>query len=100
MEQLIPLVIQLIGGAAGGNVVGTLLKNANLSAILRTILGVVGGVGGGQLAALLPMLQGLLSDQAGTGGQILGNAGTSAIGGALLTFIVGLIKQSMDKSKG
>ncbi len=99
MEQLIPLVIQLIGGAAGGNVVGALLKNANLSAILRTILGVVGGVGGGQLAALLPMLQGLLGDQAGTGGQILGNAGTSAIGGALLTGIVGLIKQSMDKSK-
>jgi len=98
MAQLLPLVIQLIGGAAGGNVVGALLKNANLSAILRTVLGVVGGVGGGQLAALLPALQGLLGDQAAAGGQILGNAGTSAIGGALLTFIVGLIKQSMNKA--
>jgi hypothetical protein len=99
MEQLIPLVIQLIGGAAGGNIVGALLKNANLSAILRTIVGVIGGVGGGQLASLLPMLEGLLGNQAGMGGQIAGNAGASAIGGALLTFIVGLIKQSMDKSK-
>jgi hypothetical protein len=99
VEQLIPLVIQLIGGAAGGNIVGALLKNANLSAILRTILGIVGGVGGGQLAGLLPMLQDLLGAQAGTGGQIVGNAGASAAGGALLTLIVGLIKQSMDKSK-
>jgi hypothetical protein len=99
MEQLIPLVVQLIGGAAGGNVVGALLKNANLSAIVRTVLGVLGGVGGGQLAALIPTLQGLLGDQAGAGGQILGNAGASAIGGALLTGIVGLIKQSMNQSK-
>lgn len=98
MAQLIPLIIQLIGGAAGGNIVGALLKNANLSALLRTILGVVGGVGGGQLASVLGILQGLLGDQAGTGGEILGNAGTSAVGGALLTFIVGLIKQSMAKS--
>jgi hypothetical protein len=97
MEQLIPLIVQLIGGAAGGNVVGALLKNANLSAILRTILGAVGGVGGGQLAALLPMLQGLLGDQGA--GAIAGHAGTSAVGGALLTFIVGLIKQSMNKSQ-
>ena len=99
MEQLIHLVIQLIGGAAGGNVVGALLKNANLSSILRTVLGVVGGVGGGQLAALLPMMQGLMGDQAGTGGQILGNVGASAIGGALLTYIVGLVKQSMGSSR-
>jgi hypothetical protein len=45
------------------------------------------------------MLQALLGDQAGTGGQIVGNAGAGAVGGALLTFIVGLIKQSMAKSK-
>jgi hypothetical protein len=99
MEQLIPLIVQLLGGAAGGNLVGALFKKANLSAILRTVVGVIGGVGGGQLAGLLPLLQQLLGDQAGTGGQIAGNADASAVGGALLTFIVGLIKQSMDKSK-
>jgi hypothetical protein len=97
MDQLIPLIVQLIGGAAGGNVVGALLKNANLSAILRTVLGVVGGVGGGQLAQLIPVLQSMLDAHAGTGGQIAGNAGAAAVGGALLTTIVGLIKQSMNK---
>ena len=34
MEQLIPLIVQLIGGAAGGNVVGALLKNANFDVII------------------------------------------------------------------
>lgn len=97
MGSLVTLIIQLLGGAAGGNVVGALLKNADLSAILRTVLGVVGGVGGGQLAALIPVLQSLLGDAAGTGGQIVGNAGASAVGGALLTAIVGFIKQSMNK---
>jgi hypothetical protein len=97
MEQLIPLIVQLLGGAAGGNVVGALLKNANLTAILRTVLGVVGGVAGGQLAALIPALQEILGSHASTGGQIAGNAGAAAVGGGLLTFIIGLIKQSMNK---
>jgi hypothetical protein len=99
MEQLLPLVIQLIGGALGGNAAGALLKNANLTVILRTILGVVGGVAGGQLASVIGVLQTLLGEQAGTGGMVAGNAGTSAIGGAVLTLIVGLIKQSMNKSQ-
>lgn len=99
MEQLLPLLVQLIGGAAGGNVVGALLKNANLTAILRTVLGIIGGVAGGQLASMLGLLQSMLGPQAGTGEIVAGNAGTSAIGGALLTLIVGLIKQSMNKSQ-
>ncbi|MCI0332923.1 MAG: hypothetical protein L0228_06835 [Planctomycetes bacterium] len=99
MEQLIPLVMQLIGGAAGGNAVGAMLKNANLSPLLRTILGVVGGVGGGQLASMLGMLQSMLGEQAGTGSALVGNAGIGVVAGALLTFIGGLIKQSMEKSK-
>jgi hypothetical protein len=97
MEQLIPLLVQVLGGAAGGNIIGALLKNANLSAILRTVLGIVGGVGGGQLASLLGILQSVIG-QAGTGGEIAGHAGTSAIGGALLTAIVGLIKGSANRS--
>jgi hypothetical protein len=99
MDQLIPLIVQLIGGAVGGNAVGGLLKNAKLKATLCTILGVVGGVCGGQIAQYSGLLQSILGDQAGTGGMVLGNAGASAIGGAVLTLIVGLIKQAMSKSK-
>lgn len=99
MDQLVPLIIQLIGGAAGGNVAGALLKNANMTALLRTILGVVGGVGGTQLADMMGLLQNVLGDAAGTGGMVAGNAGMSAIGGAILTLIVGMIKQSMAGHK-
>jgi len=95
MEQLLPLIIQLLGGAAGGNLVGTLLKNVNLTALVRTIVGIIGGIGGGQLASLTGLLESILGDAAGTGGMVAGNAGASAAGGALLTLIVGLIKQAM-----
>jgi hypothetical protein len=40
-----------------------------------------------------------LGEAAGTGGQIAGNAGAGAVGGALLTVVGGHIKQAMDKSK-
>ncbi len=99
MEQLIPILMQLIGGAVGGNAVGAGLKNANLSALIRTILGIVGGVGGGQLASVLGILQTILGEQAGTGVEAVGNAGVGAVAGGLLTLIVGLIKQSTNKTQ-
>lgn len=92
MTALLPILIQLISGAAGGNVVGALLKKLPLSKILATVLGAVGGAGSGQLVALLPMLQGLLG---GDGGGILADAGAGAGGGAILTLIVGFIKKAM-----
>lgn len=98
MGQLLPLIIQLIGGAAGGNVVGALLKNMNLSKVVATIAGIVGGIGGGQLAGMTGLLEKVLGATAGSGAEIAGNGGAAAIGGALLTAIVGFIKKAMDKS--
>ncbi len=92
MSALIPILIQLIGGGAGGNIVGALLKNLPVSKILATILGAVGGVGGAQLAGVLGVLQTILGDG---GGGLGGQAGAAAGGGALLTLIVGLIKKAM-----
>ena len=96
MEQLIPLIVQLIGGAAGGNVVGALLKNANLSTILRTILGALAAsaaaIGGADPGAAKHPRRSCRH-----GWPIVGNAGAAAVGGGLLTIIVGLIKQSMNK---
>ncbi|MGL4513775.1 MAG: hypothetical protein ACRCT8_11850 [Lacipirellulaceae bacterium] len=91
--SLIPILIQLVSGAAGGNIVGALLKNLPVSKILATVLGAVGGAGGAQLAQFLPMLQALL----GGDNANLGSAGVGAGGGAILTLIVGLIKKAMAK---
>ncbi len=96
MAALIPILIQLVSGAAGGNVIGALLKNLPVSKILATILGAVGGAGGAQLAAFLPMLEGLL----GGGGNMAADAGVGAGGGAILTLVVGLIKKAMAGGGG
>lgn len=92
---LIPILIQLVSGAAGGNVVGALLKNLPIGKILATVLGGVGGAGFGQLSAYIPAIAELL----GLGGgdpNLAGAAGAGAGGGAILTLIVGLIKKAMS----
>ncbi len=93
MEQLLPILIQLIGGGAGGNIAGTILKNLPLTKIVQTVVGLIGGVAGGQLAGLIPALESVIGG--GGAGGILGNAGSAGIGGAILTIIVGFIKKSM-----
>ncbi len=95
MEALIPLVIQLLGGAVGGNAVGGLLKNLDLSKVIATVTGLVGGVAGGQLAEVLDLVTKFFGEGAG---GMAGNGLASAGGGALLTLIVGLIKKSLAKS--
>ena len=40
---MIPLIIQLISGAVGGNIAGAILKNLNLGPIGNSIAGIVGG---------------------------------------------------------
>jgi hypothetical protein len=47
------------------------------------------------MESILPIIIQLIS-----AGAMAGTAGAGAIGGGLLTLIVGLIKQAMDKSRG
>lgn len=96
METILPYILQAIGGAGGGNAIGAILKNLNLSAILRTITGLIGGVAGGKLAALIPALTSMLE---GNGAEAMaGNAGAGLAGGAILTAIVGIIKKAMGST--
>ena len=98
MEVLIPILIQVVVGAISGNGVAAALKNVNLSKVLATITGIIGGVGGGQLAGLSGILEklGPLLNSA-EGGNILGEVASSGVGGAFLTAIVAMIKQTMAK---
>jgi hypothetical protein len=75
------LLIQLISGAAGGNLAGLASKAGSLGPLLNTILGAVGGVGGGQLAG------------SALGGGTATQAGLSAVVGALLPLIIGMLKK-------
>jgi uncharacterized membrane protein YeaQ/YmgE (transglycosylase-associated protein family) len=83
-------IVSLIAGSAGGNIVGTLLKNRNLGPMLNTVLGLVGGGLGGKV---LPMLVPAIASLVGGGDNLAGTGGLSAIVGALLPLIVSFLKK-------
>ena len=86
--QIINWVISLIGGGAGGNIAGAILKDKSLGPVLNSVLGALGGAAGGQLLpVLIPAVLQLLEKSG-----YLGNAGLSTAVGALLPLIIGLLK--------
>lgn len=95
METWLPIIVQLISGAVGGNAAGAALKNQSLGTIGNTIAGIVGGGLGGQLLSLLiPALTGGASMDAGA---IVSNVAGGGVGGAVVMIVVGLIKKALGK---
>jgi len=94
--DIVGLIIQLICGAAGGNIAGALLNKYNLGTLGNSIVGILGGGLGGQLLGML----GAGGAAAGGGldiGSIVSNVAGGGVGGAVLIIIVGLIRQMMNK---
>ena len=92
--MIINLIIQIIAGAIGGNAAGAAAKDFSLGTTGNTIIGAIGGLGGGQiLPFLLPMLANAASnvDIAALASQAVGGG----VAGAILTAIIGLIKNKM-----
>jgi uncharacterized membrane protein YeaQ/YmgE (transglycosylase-associated protein family) len=90
------LIIQLVGGAIGGNGAGAALKNLSLGTTGNSIVGIIGGVVAGQL---LPML-GLGGGEAAASldiASILTNLVGGGVGGGVLLAIVGAVKKAMAK---
>lgn len=94
MGNLVPLIIQLISGAVGGNVAGALMKNFSLGPVWNSVVGIVGGGLGGQLL-------GMLGIATSTGGMdmasVVGSIAGGGVGGGVLLAIVGVIKKAMAK---
>ena len=96
---VINLIVQLIAGALGGNAAGATMKNFDLGTLGNTIAGALGGAGGGTLlTALLPMLQGAAAGNVDIG-ALAGQAVGGGVAGAVVTAIVGLIKNQMAGAK-
>lgn len=94
MESLLPIILQLVAGAVGGNVGGAAMKDSSLGGLGNTIAGAVGGVGAGSiLGALIPAI----ANVAG-GGLNIGNIAASGVGGIVIQIIAGLIKAQMNKT--
>ena len=103
MEVIVPILVQLIAGGAGGNVIGQIVKSLNLGPTGNSIVGAIGGLAGTWLAGMIPGLDGLVSTAAGAAGgldlgALAGQGATGLVGGGILTAIAGLIKSSMAKA--
>ncbi|MHA6194793.1 hypothetical protein ACX3YG_10525 [Pseudomonas wadenswilerensis] len=96
--DFISLAIQIISGAVGGNAAGSMSKQG-MGPVLNSVLGGVGGVVLGQVLAALTGDQSLA--QAGTDGSldlpaILSSVIGGGAGGAVLTWVIGFIKNKMQ----
>jgi len=90
------LIISLLSGAVGGNLVGGLLKKLSLGTLWNSVVGILGGGLGAQLLSAL----GVLTSAQGGGmdiGSIIGNVASSGVGGGVLLAIVGWVKSMMGK---
>lgn len=106
MEVIVPILVQLITGGAGGNVIGQIVKSLNLGPAGNSIVGAIGGIIGTWLAGRVPGLDSLVGAAASAPGVVGGFdlgalAGQGAVGlvsGGVLTAVVGLIKSAMAKA--
>jgi uncharacterized membrane protein YeaQ/YmgE (transglycosylase-associated protein family) len=94
--DIVSTLISLASGGIGGNVAGSLSKENSLGALGNTVAGLVGGAAGGYILQAVGFLNAMgLGDL--SVGSILGNVGASGAGGVVLTALVGMIKNAMNK---
>lgn len=94
MEEYLPLIIQLVSGAIGGNVAGKLLPKLNLGTLGNSIAGILGGGLGGSLLGML----GLATDGGMDVSGIISSLAGGGVGGGVIMAVVGVIKNAMAKS--
>jgi uncharacterized membrane protein YeaQ/YmgE (transglycosylase-associated protein family) len=94
MESLLPIIINLVSGAVGGNVAGSVLKEQSLGTVGNSIAGILGGGIGGQI---LSMVLGAGSAKTGLDlGSIISSVASGGVGGVLGLFIIGFIKSKLS----
>ena len=97
MATILPFVVQALGGAIGGNILGALTRGGG-GMMGRTLIGAIGGLAagyaGGNVEAvgnITSMWSGLVE---GENGVHLSNLITGAAGGGILGLIGGLLIRS------
>lgn len=106
MEALVPILVQLVAGGAGGNVIAQIVKSLNLGPVGNTIVGAIGGFAGTWLATKVPGLDALVGAAAGSAGTaggmdmgaLAGQGVTGLVSGGILTAIAGMIKSATAKA--
>jgi hypothetical protein len=95
----LPYIVQAVGGAIGGNILGALTRGGG-GIVGRTVIGAIGGVAAGWAGGNVEALSGATSMWSnlidGENGVHLSNLITGAIGGSILGLIGGLLIRSRD----
>lgn len=89
---MMELIIQLIGGAIGGNAAGAAMKERSLGTLGNSLAGIVGGGLGGQI------LNAVLGMGGGGGldiGSIISSLAGGGVGGGIVMLVVGVLKNMM-----
>jgi uncharacterized membrane protein YeaQ/YmgE (transglycosylase-associated protein family) len=105
MEGVIGYIIELVAGAIGGNVAGAAAKKYSLGTAGNSIAGAIGGVVLGQILAALGIGEpGMVAAEGAApaaGGMDVGALIAQLVGGgaggAILTLIVGVIKNMTSR---
>jgi len=93
--EFLPLIIQLVSGAAGGNLAGNLMKGSSLGTLGNSIAGIAGGGIGGTLLGMLGMSGG--DPAAGLDiANILSSVAGGGVGGGVVMAVIGMIRKAMS----
>ena len=91
------LIINLISGAVGGNLAGSLMKGSSLGTLWNSVVGIAGGGLGGYL---LDMVMPGMGDAAASSGMdigsILSSVAGGGVGGGVGLAVIGMIKKMMS----
>ena len=99
--KIIGIIVQLVSGAVGGNIVGAVASKLNLGPVGNSIAGIIGGGLGGQILGMV-LGGGAAAATAPAGGldatSIISSIAGGGVGGAVVMAIVGFIKSKMGAS--
>ena len=97
LASILPYLVQALGGAVGGNILGALTRGGG-GLVGRTLIGALGGVGLGFASGNVEAVGNLTSVWSqlidGENGAHLANLITGAAGGGVLGLISGLLIRS------
>lgn len=99
MESFIPVIVQLVSGAVGGNVAGAAMKNFSLGTIGNSVVGILGGGIGGQILRMFGIETGVGAELDAVGGMdieaLLGSIAAGGVGGGALLAFIGIVKKGI-----
>ena len=89
MEEYLPLIIQLVSGAVGGNVAGKILKKRSLGTLWNSIAGILGGGLGGWILGMASLSL----------PSVLGSIAAGGVGGGVIMAIIGVLRKDVLKKR-